>query len=163
MQSFIGWAIHKANAKLVDQTAQGTPQQYLGSGGTVCTSLWSCVLRCHVVAGSVNAKLHVDRAAVLALRFSYVAFHAPDVGGSLQEVKLKDMPEDWLPKSKETDALAVELHRLREKGVRNPFVYLECSKFAPPWADSGVFWHKWFVCGACRKFGAGTTDTDGPD
>ena len=42
------------------------------------------------------------------------------------------MPESW-PRQESVDKLATEVRRLREKGVRVPFVYVDLKQFIPSW------------------------------
>ena len=60
-----------------------------------------------------------------------------DVGSKLRAVSLGDFPHHLWPGSEAVDDMACRVKKQSKKGIAKPFVYMEVSKFLPPWATVG--------------------------
>ena len=54
-----------------------------------------------------------------------------------QAMNLELLPESALPKTSLVDALATEMKRLKDKGIEEPFVHVDITKWLPVWCDDG--------------------------
>ena len=53
-------------------------------------------------------------------------------------VSLEGLPSECQPDSKLTDELAAEVKRLKDKGIRKPFVNVDLAKWVPDWCNDGA-------------------------
>ena len=58
-----------------------------------------------------------------------------DLAEGLKRATLTCLQPDLWPRSSAVDQMATEAKKMRDKGVRQPFVYMDVRKFLPEWAN----------------------------
>ena len=109
--NFIRKAIHAQNASMASTLAQGS-DGHQPPGNNTANSV-SELVRC---VKEQQAKIHVD------------------LEPKIEAITLKGLPTACHPLSSATDKLAALVEKNKQRGIANPFPFMETMEFAPPWA-----------------------------